>query len=302
MIDLSIIIVSYNTRDTTHQCLDQLVDALSLSENIAAEIIVVDNASTDGSVAMLKTVESQKVHKVKSRLQSKVIQNNENLGFSKANNEGLAVAEGQYILFLNSDAFIRNVNFDDLIYYLNKNPDVGALTVKIKLPDGQIDMASHRGFPTIWRALTYFSKLENSLGKLPAFASLFGGYHLLQYDLNTIHEVDAISGAFFLTRKDLLTKVGGFDTSFFMYGDDLDLCYQIKNLGYKIIYYPLFTVLHLKYQSGLKNQNKTTRSKTKQYFFDAMRLFYDKHFAQKNNRLINQLVYFFINLKKKLSS
>lgn len=296
MIDLSVIIISYNTKDTTKKCLAELIKTLQKSPTLTSEIIVVDNASTDESVEEVKSLKS----KIKSQnITLKMIESKENLGFGRGNNYGLKYAEGEYVLFLNSDAFVREIDFDKLLGYLNIHPDIGALTVKLELPNGQIDMASHRGFPTIWRTFTYFAKLERFLGKLPIFSSLFSGYHLLHLNLNTIHEVDAISGAFFLTRKKILDTVGGFDTRFFMYGEDLDLCWQIKNLGYKIIYYPRFTALHLKYQSGLKKKRKTTQSKTKQYFFDSMRIFYNKHYAPKNSWFVNQLVYFFINLKQR---
>lgn len=299
MVDLSVLIVSYNTKNTTQKCLEELIKSLNYCENLTAEIIVVDNGSTDGSV---EEIQNTKYKLQNTALQFKIISNKDNLGFARANNEGLALAEGKYILFLNSDVFIQTVNFDDLIYYLNKNPAVGALTVKVKLPNGKIDMASHRGFPTIWRAFTYFAKLEQILGKLPFLADFFGGYHLRHLDFNTIHEVEGISGAFFLTRKTILDQTGGFDPRFFMYGEDIDLCYQIQQRGLKIIYYPLFTVLHLKYQSGLKKKGQKTKSKTRAYFYDSMRLFYDKYFAAHNHGFSNKLIYFFINLKKKLGS
>lgn len=299
MIDLSILIVSYNTKETTKQCLERLINELKQNERVRSEIIVIDNRSKDGSVEAMKSYKLKiKNHHVKF----KIIESKENIGFGRANNEGLAIAEGKYILFLNSDVFIQNINFEDLLYYMDKNPEVGALTVQVKLPSGKIDMASHRGFPTIWRSLTYFTKGEQLFAKLPYLSLLFGGYHLLHLDLNTIHEVEAISGAFFLTRKSILDQTGGFDTRFFMYGEDIDLCHQILMIGYKIMYYPLFTVLHLKYQSGMKRKEKKIKSKTVEYFYHSMRLFYDKHMAQKNGVLLNHLVYFLIHLKKNLSS
>lgn len=297
MKDLSVVIVSYNTKNITQKCINTLTLSLRYSPNLAVEIIVVDNGSSDGSVGMLK--------KLKTDLRSgagekfKTIFNNENLGFAKANNEALAVVEGKYILFLNSDVLIHDVNFEDLIYYMNKNPEVGALTVRVRLPDGQIDMASHRGFPTVWSSFTYFTKLETLFKKVPKLSKIFGGYHLTHLDLNTIHEIDSPSGAFYFTRKSVLDKVHGFDTKFFMYGEDLDLSYRIKKLGYKIMYYPLFTVTHLKYRSGLKKGVKKTEDKAKNYFYEAMKVFYDKHFSHKNGKLMNKIIHFFIKIKQK---
>lgn len=298
MINLSILIVSYNTKETTKKCIEALMTTLKQSEHTQTEIIVVDNNSTDGSVHEVESLKS-KVQRHNAILKLYLL--NENIGFGKANNYGLQHAQGKYILFLNSDVLIQWVNFDDLLYYMNKNPQVGALTVQIKLPNGDHDMSSHRGYPTIWRSFTYFVKFEKWLGHLPFLSRLFGGYHLTHLDLNTIHEVEAISGAFFLTRRSILERTGGFDPRFFMYGEDIDLCYQMLQMGYKIMYYPLFTVLHLKYQSGLKKKGRKTASKTRAYFYDAMRLFYDKHMAQKNGAVLNYLVYFFIHLKKRIT-
>lgn len=289
---LSVIILSHNTKKITKNCLNTLIKSLNNTPSLKSEIIIVDNGSTDSSVTMLKKFKTKGI-------KLKKIFNSENVGFAKGNNEGLALAEGKYILFLNSDVLINDVNFEDLIYYLNKNPEVGVLTVRVILPDGKIDMASHRGFPTLWSSLAYFTKLEALFKRVPKLSKIFGGYHLTHFDLNTVHEIDSPSGAFYLTRKLILDKIGGFDTKFFIYGEDLDLSYRIKKLGYKIIYYPLFTVTHLKYQSGLKSQTK--RKKIKKHFYQAMKIFYDKHFAVKNGRITNKLVHFFIDLKEKIS-
>jgi GT2 family glycosyltransferase len=294
MNDLSVVIVSYNTKNITRKCIDTLLHSLRFSPNLQVEIIVVDNGSTDDSVAMLKRLKNNGVR-------FKTIFNSDNLGFAKANNEALAIADGKYILFLNSDVLIQDVNFEDLIYYMDKNPQVAVLTVRVRLPNGKIDMASHRGFPTLWSSFTYFVKLEAVFKKIPKLSKIFGGYHLTHFDLNTIHEIDSPSGAFYFTRKSILDKVHGFDNQFFIYGEDLDLSYRIKKLGYKIIYYPLFTVIHLKYQSGFKKPIIKTQDRTKNHFYEAMKIFYDKHFSSKNGKIINKLAHFFINLKQKIS-
>lgn len=299
MNDISVVIVSYNTEELTKKCIESLVIQLEQTDSVSAEIIVIDNGSTDGSVEMLEKM-APTISKKGENIELKILKSDKNLGFSKANNLALKQANGKYILFLNSDVYVKHVNFEDLIYYLNKNPEVGALTVRVLLPSGKIDWASHRGNPTLWRALTYFSKLEKIFAHVPKFSKIFGGYHLKHLDLDTIHEIDSPSGAFYLTRKDILDKTGGFDTRYFMYGEDLDLSHRIKKMGYKIIYFPLFTVLHYKYKSGLKRGIVKTEVMTKNYFYDAMKLFYEKHFASKNIGFINKLVYFFINFKKRI--
>ncbi|OGK20705.1 hypothetical protein A3C23_05955 [Candidatus Roizmanbacteria bacterium RIFCSPHIGHO2_02_FULL_37_13b] len=293
MKDLSVIIVSYNTKNITQKSLDSVIKSLSQTPKVKAEIIIVDNASTDGSTELLQRY----LHKYSDFIS--IINNSKNVGFSKANNEAIEVSQGKYILFLNSDAILQDVNFEDLIYYLDKNDSVGALTIKVLLPTGKIDWASHRGTPNIWRSLTYFSKLELLFSHVPKLAKYFGGYHLKHLDLNTIHEIDSPSGAFYFTRKEILNKTGGFDTRFFMYGEDLDLSYRIKKLGYKIIYYPMFTVCHLKYRSGLKRGLTSTEKQTKNYFYEAMKEFYNKHSAPHHPRFISKLVHLLINLKKR---
>lgn len=301
---LTIIIVSYNTKNTTKKCLDRLANCLSKHPKVSSEIIVVDNASSDSSVTMLtnyqKMIASDKSVK-KNNISFKLILNSDNLGFGQANNLAITTASGKYILFLNSDVFVDALNFEDLLYYMDKNPDVGGLTVKVVLPNKKVDLASHRGFPTLWRSFTYFSGLEKLFTKVPKLSNVFGGYHLLHLGFDSIHEIDSPTAAFYLTRKKILDKMGGFDTAFFMYGEDLDLSYRIKEAGYKIIYYPLYSVLHLKYQSGLRRGLKKTERKTKQYFYDSMKIFYDKHYADKNAKILNNIAYFLIDLKRKLS-
>jgi len=293
MTDLSIIIVSYNTKNITRQCLVALQKSLKKSPKLKAEIIVVDNASTDGSAEMLSTFKSQL-----SNL--KLINNASNLGFGKANNQGVKKAHGTYILFLNSDVVVDNVNFGQLIQYMQKDTDIGVLTVKVKLPHGSIDPASHRGFPTIWRSFCYYGGLESLFKNIPVLSRICGGYHLTHLNLKKIHEIDSPTAAFYLTKKGIFDDVGGFDESFFMYGEDLDLSYRIKQEGYKIIYYPLYSVLHLKYQSGLQHEEDGIKKLTKKYFYDAMKIFYDKHYGPKNNFLVNKFIHLAIECKKKM--
>lgn len=297
MTKLSIIILSYNTKEVTERCLAALLKSLGRHKKFENEVIVVDNASTDGSGEMLASYKVHQVHQV-----LKVIRNNKNLGFAKANNQAMKMAKGQYILFLNSDVIVNKVNFVRLINYLDRRPEIGVLTVKVKLPvEGDIDWASHRGFPTVWNSFCYFFKLERLLGRFPFIGRLFGGYHLAYLDLATIHEIDSPSGAFYLTRKKVLDEVGNFDERFFMYGEDLDLSYRIKEKGYKVLYYPLFSVTHLKYVSGLGRKDGKVKNEIKKHFYQAMKIFYKKHYEDKNPQFLNQLVYFFIELKNKFS-
>lgn len=287
MIKLSVIILSYNTRDITKGSLESLFKAVNDSQPFPVETIVVDNGSTDGSVEMIKRFR-----------QVKAIFNKKNLGYPRGNNQGLKSASGQYILFLNSDVIFGQVDLKKVVSYLDQNKNIGVLTVKVVLPNGKVDPASHRGFPTLWRSSSYFLKLEKLFGRIPLLNRLFGGYHLTYLDLKKVHEIDSPSGAFYLCRTEIMKKLKGFDEDYFMYGEDLDLSYRIKKLGYQVVYYPFFQVTHLKYASGLRKDGGERR-RTKKYFYEAMKIFYKKHYQNKYPDIINRLVYFIIDLKTK---
>lgn len=282
MLDLSVIILSYNTKDITQRTLDSLLATLKKSR-IRYEVIVIDNNSVDGSQAVLKHYPVTSVFLKK------------NIGFGKGNNKGLQLAKGRYVLYLNSDVLHNNVSYDHLIAYMDKHTDIGAITVKVVLPSKDIDPASHRGFPTPWRSFTYYARLEKLFKHVPVLNRLFGGYHLVDKDLNVTHEVDAITGAYFFTRRELMDALNGFDEDFFMYGEDLDLAYRVKESGFKVLYYPKYTVTHLKYQSGIKTKNKTIRKEIKKHFYQSMKIFYQKHYERKYPSFINKFVYFVIH-------
>jgi GT2 family glycosyltransferase len=290
MTELAIIIVSYNTEKITRRCLINLKNNLK-KYSISHEVVVVDNGSKDGSLIMLNNL-------VLNWKELKVIASSRNLGFGKANNLGLSKTNSRYVLYLNSDAIVSDVDFRDLINVFKTQKNLGALTVKVLLSNGLIDPASHRGFPTLWRSFTYFFGLEKFFINIPILNRLFGGYHLTNLNLNEIHEIDVPTGAFLLTKREVLKKIGGFDLSYFAYGEDIEMAWQIKSLGLKILYYPLWTVLHLKSMSGLKKNDEKIKKKTSFYFYDSMKIFYRKHYAKKNFWLINQLVYLGIELKK----
>ncbi len=289
--DLSIIIVSYNTKDLTLQCIAKLQNALSTG-SLLGEIIIVDNNSHDGSAERLKEMSNGK--------DIKVILNTENTGFGKPNNQGLTQADGRYVLYLNSDVFVPEKPFlDALVKQMDENPLQGALTVRVNLASGSIDPASHRGFPTVWRSICYYAGLEKLTAKIPLLNKIFGGYHLTHLHLTTKHEIDTPTGAFFLARKDILDTLRGFDEDFFMYGEDIDLAFRIKRLGYTIVYDPTYAVLHLKNQSGIKRKNNIgIQKKTRNYFYESMAIFYKKHYEKSYPLWISALVYAAINRKK----
>lgn len=293
MIPLCIIIASYNTKEITKRSLVSLRKNF-LKYPLDYEVIVVDNASTDGSVRMLLDLQ-------KNWSNLKVSCLKKNIGFGKANNLGFSKCDAKYILCLNSDAIVTDIDFNDIINIFEIQTNLGVLTVKVILPDGKIDPASHRGFPTLWRSFCYFSGLEKLFKQFPVINKIFGGYHLVHLNLDTVHEIEAPTGAFLFTTKQVIDKIGGFDKDYFAYGEDIEMSYQIKKLGYKIIYYPLWSVLHLKSLSGLKKNDTKIKKKTSKYFYESMKIFYRKHYARTHNPVTNYLVFLAIDLKQFIS-
>lgn len=262
-IDLSIVILNYNTVELTRKCLET-VFASELGA-YTMEVIVCDNGSTDGSVEMITKEFPQVVF----------INNKNNLGFAAGNNPGIKRAQGRYVLLLNTDTEVPPKTLATMITFMDKNPGVGASTCKLLLPDGTMDPACHRGFPTPWVAFTYMSKLEKLFPK----TRLFGEYHQGYKGFDTIHEVDCIVGAFFLVRREVVRQVGLLDEEFFMYGEDIDWAYRIRKAGWKIMFNPTVTILHKKKQSGRSNILRKRRVTTEVYFHRYNWLFYKKHYA-----------------------
>lgn len=296
-VNLSVIIPSYNTNELTERCLSTLIKSLPKSKNFISEVIIVDNGSTDGSLENIKYQIANRKNKYKNlKITFNIIQNKKNLGYPKANNQGIKIAGGKYILFLNSDTILDNINFEKLLNYFESHPEVGVVTIKVILSNGSIDPASHRGFPNIWNSFCYFAGLEDVFKHVPFFNKIFGGYHLTHLNIEKIHEIDSPAGAFYLTRSNILKKIGGFDESFFMYGEDLDLSFRVKEFGYKIVYYPHYRVTHLKHASGLEKFDLNTRKETKYHFFDAMKIFYRKHYEKIYPPIINGLIYLVLDI------
>lgn len=274
---LSIVIVNYNVKYFLEQCLLSVKKAIQQMElsnpAFSSEIFVVDNNSVDSSATMLKT----KFPSVIS------IFNKKNVGFSVANNQAIKIAKGEYILLLNPDTVVNEDSFQKIIDFMDKNPKAGALGVKMIDGSGNFLPESKRGFPSPRIA---FHKISG-LSKLFPKSKKFGQYHLGYLDNNSINEVDVLSGAFFLLRKETLEKVGLLDEGFFMYGEDIDLSYRIQLAGYKNFYFPETQIIHYKGES--------TKNGSLNYvflFYKAMIIFAKKHFSKKNASLFS----FFINI------
>jgi O-antigen biosynthesis protein len=256
-LDLSIIIVNYNVKEF----LQNLIHSISKSSpKISREIIIVDNASNDGSVEFIK----EKFPEVN------LIANNKNLGFSKANNIGMKLAKGKYILLLNPDTFVSEDTFEKMIEFFDSKPEVGLAGCKILNPDGTLQLACRRSFPGPW---TSFCKVTG-LSKLFSKTRLFAKYNLTYLNSDQTYEVDAISGSFMMFRKELYEKIGGLDENFFMYGEDLDFCYRTQKSGYKVYYVHSTQIVHYKGESTKRSSLDETK-----IFYNAMHLFVKKHLS-----------------------
>ena len=262
---LSIIIVNYNVKYFLIQCLQSVQKAIA---GIEAEVFVVDNASTDHSVEMLK----------KRYPWVNVIANNENTGFSYANNQAIREAKGKYVLLLNPDTLVEEDCFIKCIDFMNKTPEAGALGVKMINGNGDFLPESKRALPIPSVA---FYKIFG-LSKLFPHSKKFGSYHLTYLDNDKTQSVEVLSGAFMFIRKKVLDEIGLLDETFFMYGEDIDLSYRIIKAGYKNYYLPETKIIHYKGES--------TKKGTINYvivFYKAMQIFANKHFTNNKSFLLS---------------
>lgn len=293
MLDLAIIIVNYNARDFLRKCLSSIAENV---KNVQYEVIIVDNNSSDKSCEMVR----------KEFPQIKLIANKENKGFSKANNQGIKISEeSRYILFLNPDTVIREQTIKEMIGFMDVHKDAGASTCKLVMTNGKIDDASHRGFPTPWNAFFHFTGLSRIFPK----SRIFAGYNLGWMNLEKTHEIDALAGAFMLVRRIAGEQVKWWDEDYFFYGEDIDFCFMLKEKGWKIYYVPTVFITHYKGVSGgikavskeITTASKETKRRASHWRFEAMRIFYKKHYQQKYSRIVNWLVNKGISLRESLT-
>ena len=275
LLQLSIIIVNYNVKYFLEQCIYSVEIA---TFNIAAQIIVIDNNSSDGS----KEFFCNKFPNVQ------FIWNKKNVGFSKANNLGLAEASGKYILFLNPDTLVAEDCFSKCINFYETHQHIGALGIRMIDGSGQFLKESKRGFPSLFPSIFKLFGLSALFPKSKIFARYYLG-NLSEYEN---HEVDVLSGAFMLIEKKVLDKIGGFDEDFFMYGEDIDLSYRIQNAGYKNYYFSESTIIHFKGESTKKGSLKYV-----QLFYGAMNLFLQKHNTSTKSNLYSFFIKIAIGLK-----
>lgn len=266
---LSVIILNYNVCYFLEQTLRSVLRAL---KEIDSEIIVIDNASTDGSCQMVK----QKFPSVK------LIENNENVGFSKANNQGVKIAQGTYVCILNPDTAVAEHTFTDCLAFFKKTPNAGIVGVQYIDGTGNFLPECKRNVPTPLRS--FLKIIGITRGKFSYYAQ-----HLAP---NENGEVEIMAGAFMFLERELYLKVKGFDEAYFMYGEDIDLCYKIIKAGYTNYYLGNQLMLHYKGESTQKDIIYYNR------FYGAMKIFYNKHFN--HSFILKPLVFAGINITKKL--
>lgn len=255
---LSVVIVSYNVKYYVEQC---LISVLRATKHLAAEVWVVDNASTDGSLAYLQP-RFPDVH---------FIGNVENVGFSKANNQALRASSGEYVLLLNPDTLVGETVLERCLTFLDSHAEVGATGVAMLKADGGFAWESRRGLPT---PFTSFCKMSG-LGDLFPHSRLFGRYYMRYLDSRKPNEIEVISGAFNMIRRTALDRVGLLDEDFFMYGEDIDLSFRLLQGGYKNYYLP-YPILHYKGESTQKSSFRYVH-----VFYQAMLIFFDKHYKKR---------------------
>ncbi len=278
--DLSIIILNYNVKELLLNCLVSVFK--SQVPSYKYHVIVVDNASEDGSVEAVR-----KKYKIASSKTPRndgvveLVENKSNLGFSGGNNVGVKKAKAPVVLFLNPDTAVVNDAISKSLKFLMSNPDIGAITCRVELPDGKLDYSCHRGFPTPWNSFCYFSGLSKLFPHVP----LFSGYTASYLDISKTHEIDCLTGAFLMVRKIAGDAISWWDTDYFWNGEDIEFCYSLKLKGWKIFFYPDEKIIHYKGSSAGK-----AKSKTITHGASAMRIFYKKHFYNKYPPIIRDFI------------
>ena len=252
--DISVITVNYNAAPLVRRAHASLRDATA---KYSYETIVIDNSPvpTDDCGA-------------------DIYRTSDNRGFGAGCNEGAKLASGHMLLFLNPDCELHPGSLDAAVDCLLNRKDAGLVGLRAFLPDGKEEPACLRGFPTPGRSLSYFLKLDRVFPK----SELFGGYHMTMLDRAKTQETECVSGSFMLLRRELFEQLGGFDETYFMYGEDIDLCWRVRKSGRGVWYCADGTMLHHHGKCG-RNPRQTAA------FYDSMEIFYDQHFAEQYSEL-----------------
>lgn len=270
--DISFIIVTYNTRDYLMQCLSSLVK--SLDSELANEIIVVDNGSSDGTITEISARFPQVTW----------IKNERNLGYTQAMNLGLRIATGKYLVQLNPDVVVLSDAFQKLFGFMEDNPTVGICTPKVLNQNGKLQRQCHRSFARPFDVLSYFLKLDRLFPK----SRLTGRYLMTYLPDDEIAEVEAVSGSCMVIRREVVEEIGYLDERFFAYQEDTDFCFRAHSANWRIMYFPVAQILHYGGMGGSGNEPlKSIKAWHKSYF-----LYYKKNLAKDYFFLINWFMYF----------
>lgn len=289
MLDLAIIIVNYNTKNLLRDCLTSIY---SSQGDIHFKVVVVDNASADGSAGMVEAEFPQ----------AEVIASPTNGGFAYANNLGLRRAgfdsdgtpqphSPRYTLLLNPDTLLPPTALTDMLAFMDSHPQAGAVGPKLVRLDGSLDLACRRAFPT--PEVSFYRMV--GLSKIFPRSQKFGRYNMTFADPDKLLEVDSVVGAFMMVRREAIAQAGLLDETYFMYGEDLDWAYQIKAKGWKIFYNPAVTVTHVKRAASRRSP------KAQMEFYRAMDIFYRKFYANNTPFWLHGLVVLGINLRWRLT-
>ncbi|MBC8076501.1 MAG: glycosyltransferase family 2 protein [Chloroflexales bacterium] len=284
MPSLAVIILNYSRADLLADCLRSIYAAPT---RCALDVWVVDNASPDDSAAMVR----------RDFPQVRLLVSERNGGYAYGNNLALRalLAERtppEYIMLLNNDTVVPPGALDGLVDYAASHVDVGVVGPKLVLADGTLDKACRRSFPTPAVAFYRLSGLSALFPRSPRF----GRYNLSYLDPNATADVDAVVGACMLLRTSVAREVGVLDETFFMYGEDLDWAYRIKQYGWRVVYYPTVTVLHYKRAASTRRAIPSIRA-----FYDAMRIFHRKHYAATTAAPLNALIELGITCKEAIA-
>ncbi|OQY48660.1 MAG: hypothetical protein B6242_01760 [Anaerolineaceae bacterium 4572_78] len=271
MFDVSIVILNWNTRQLLADCIETI---FQYQGNLNIEIIVVDNNSSDDSQTMIQT---QYPH-------VKLIENHKNVGFAKGNNQGVVISQAKYVLLLNSDAFLHENSLQILLGLIETTPQIGIVGAHLRNEDGTFQ-ASHTDFPTLWQELLILS----GLGRL------FYGHWYPSYgpdELEGAKVADYVVGACLLVRKTAYESIGGFDETYFMYAEEVDLCYRMRQAGCEVWYQPVAKVTHL---GGASSRHRPTQRERDLYRSRIQ--FFRTHYGNIHAELLKWQIYAFTTIK-----
>jgi GT2 family glycosyltransferase len=258
---LSIVIVSYNTCRLLNQC----IFSIQRETNTNYEIIVIDNDSKDGSYEML----------INRYPKVKVIRNQKNVGFAKANNQGFAIASGKYYLMLNPDTVILEGALDKLVNFMDGNNDIGICGPRNVDPDGKLQYSCDH-FPSVWNNLWSYINFANLFPEVKTFRRS----QMMYWDYSELRDVDKVMGSCLIIRSELYKKLNGLDENYFMYFEETDLCYRVRNLGYRVVFHPEAKIIHYGGESS-KSQHEEIyiNDKIATYYYESQKYFFKKNYG-----------------------